>query len=66
MAGDFDVVIDRAFELDGQLKVIVISRSPGRNCMTPAVMGSPVDVVRLPKIDDPVVFQEVKVVSECK
>lgn len=64
-SGGYDVVIERAFELDGQLNIVIISRHPGPRCLTPAVMGAPVDVVRLPKIDEPVVFQEVRVVNEC-
>jgi len=40
--------------------------SPGKGCMTLAVVTAPVDVVRLPKMERSVAFRETEVVHNCE
>lgn len=64
--GGHGIVIARAFEKDGKLVVIVRKQSPGKNCFTTQAVTQPVDIVRLPRTDKPVVFNEFEAVHECK
>jgi hypothetical protein len=58
--GAYWIIIDGACEVDGQLEIFVRSID-GSRCTAPGIMTAPVDVVRLPRIDLPVVFLETEV-----
>lgn len=62
----YEIIIDGACEADNQLEVFVRStnflKCGGQFMMATA----PVDIVRLPKTDLPVVFRETQVASDCK
>jgi hypothetical protein len=58
--GAYWIIIDGACEVDGQLEIFVRSIN-GSRCTAPAIMTAPVDVVRLPRMDLPVVFRETEV-----
>ena len=64
--GGFEITVDRAFERNGALEVIVSKHAPGKNCFTSQALTQPVDVVRLPQTKRKVVFKEAEVVHECK
>ena len=59
-----DIVIDSACEADNQLEVLV--RSTKFLKCGAQVSPEPVEIVRLPKTDLPVVFRETEVTAECK
>jgi hypothetical protein len=62
----YAIIIDGAYERDDRLEVVVKSVV---NLKCGAVLGivtSPIDIVRLPKIERPVVFREIEVVPDCK
>jgi hypothetical protein len=46
--GGYEIAIDGVTHADGQLRVSVVERSPGPNCMTTASLTQPVDVVVVP------------------
>lgn len=64
--GGYDVIVDGVYEKDKKLEVDVKTTSPGRSCGLPGMATEPVDVVRVPKSDYPVVFRETDVTRECK
>lgn len=61
----YAIIVDGAYQQQDRLEVAVRIISP-RGCMTLAMCTAPVDIVRLPKTDLPVVFRETEVVHECK
>ena len=65
-SGGYSILVDRAYEVGDQLQIEVVSRSPGRTCLVPAVMTQPVDVVRLPRMERSVIFHDTEIVHECK
>jgi hypothetical protein len=62
----YAIIIDGAYERDDRLEVVVKS-IVNVNCgaVLPMLI-SPIDIVRLPKIERPVVFREIEVVPDCK
>ncbi len=56
----YGIIIDGACEVADHLEVFVRSIN-GRRCTALAIMTAPVDVVRLPRTDLPVVFRETEV-----
>jgi hypothetical protein len=64
--GGYGITVDRAFQRDGTLEVIVSKHAPGKNCFTSQALTQPVDVVQLPKTKRKVVFKEAEVVHDCK
>jgi hypothetical protein len=64
--GGYGIIIDGAYERDDRIEVIVQSQSPGKSCMTTQAVIQPVDIVLLPKMDRPIVFQEKEEVLECE
>jgi len=61
----YGIIIDRAYERDDQLEVVVRSID-GKGCTALTVITAPVDIVRLAKTERAVVFKEIEVVRECK
>ncbi len=49
--GGHEIAIDRVTQIDGDLTVEVVERTPGPNCMTTASLTQPVDVVVVPASD---------------
>jgi hypothetical protein len=49
--GGHEIVVDRVTEADGELRIDVLEKSPGPNCMTTASLTQPVDVVVVPAAD---------------
>lgn len=64
--GGHGIVVDRAYECDNKVVVIVSRHVPGKNCFTTQALTQPVDIVLMPKTDRPVTFKETEVVHECK
>jgi hypothetical protein len=49
--GGHEIVVDRVTQADGELRIDVLEKSPGPNCMTTASLTQPVDVVVVPAAD---------------
>jgi len=64
--GGYGIVVDRAYERDDRLEVIVRSLTPAKSCFLIQATTAPVDIVRIPKTERSVVFRETEVVHECK
>jgi hypothetical protein len=64
-SGGYGIIIDSAYERSDKLEVIVRSISQG-SCMGLMVVTQPVDIVRIPRSERPIVFREIKAVRECK
>jgi hypothetical protein len=62
----YNIGVDRAHEVDDQLEIVVISTSPGHNCLLEQVVTYPIDIAVLPRTELSVVFKETEVVHECK
>ena len=62
----YEIIIDSACEVDNQLEVLVRSTNFLPCGLYAGLLPQPVDIVRLPKRDLPVVFRETAVTSDCK
>jgi hypothetical protein len=62
----YEIIIDSACEVDNQLEVLVRSTNYLKCGLQLGIVTAPVDIVRLPKTDLPVVFRETEVTSDCK
>ena len=63
-SGGYRIIVNSARELRLRVEVEVLSSSP---CgLAPAIMTAPVDIVRIPRTDFPVTFQEVEAKCERK
>jgi hypothetical protein len=62
----YEIIIDGACALDNQLEVSVRSTNFLKCGLQLGILTAPVDIVRLPKTDLPVVFRETEVTSDCK
>ena len=60
----YGIIVDRAFERDDKLEIVVRSLSQ-KHCGVWPMMTSPADIVRLPKTMRPVVFRETEIVRIC-
>jgi hypothetical protein len=64
--GGFGIIVDSACEREKELVIVVRSISRlGCGGVTQSVT-QPLDIVRLPKTELPVVFREIEVVDDCK
>lgn len=61
----YAIIIEGAYERDDRLEVVVKSVE-NLKCVGLTVLTSPVDIVRLPKVERPVVFREIEVAHDCK
>jgi hypothetical protein len=61
----YGIFIDSAYERNDRLEVVVRSVE-NRRCGGFTMMTAPVDIVRLPKTDRPVLFRETEVVLDCR
>ena len=62
----YAVIIDGAYERNDRLEVIVTSVISSKCGGQYTIVTSPIDIVRLPKIQRPVVFREIEVEPDCK
>jgi hypothetical protein len=62
----YGILIDSACEVDNQLEVLVRSIKLPTCGAEAGLPPEPVDIVRLPKTDLPVVFREIETASDCK
>jgi hypothetical protein len=62
----YEIIIDGACEVDSQLEVLVRSTDFLKCGLQLGILTAPVDIVRFPKTDLPVVFRETEVTSDCK
>lgn len=62
----YAILVDSACEVNNQLEVQVLSTDYNRCGLQPGIGSAPLDMVRVPKTDLPVVFRETEVVSDCK
>lgn len=65
-SGGYSVAVERVDEVGRTLVVEVTRRTPGPSCGTIAALTSPVDIVRLRRIEAPVEFRDRTVVSNCR
>lgn len=65
-SGGYGIIIDHVYQEGNQLEIVVVSRSPGPNCAVTLALTAPVDIVRLPRMEDSAVFQEKEMIEECK
>jgi hypothetical protein len=49
--GGYEIAVDRITQANGELRVEVVERTPGPNCVTTASLTQPVDVVIVPAAD---------------
>jgi PrcB C-terminal len=61
----YAIIIDGAYERNDRLEVVVRSVENRKGCPAYTIMTAPVDIVRLPKTERPVVFREIEVVPDC-
>lgn len=64
-AGGFAISVDSAATSPSGLTIWVGRLSPGSHCVLTAALTAPVDIARLPRIDQPVHFVEVARVDDC-
>ncbi len=65
--GGHEIAVDRVTQIDGELSVEVVERTPGPNCITTASLTQPVDVVVVPSADARSwSFVERKEISGCR
>jgi hypothetical protein len=62
----YGIFIDSAYERNYGLEVVVRSVENRKGCGAMTVMTAPVDIVRLPRTDRPVLFRETEVVPDCR
>ena len=62
----YGIFIDSAYERNYGLEVVVRSLENRKGCGAMTVMTAPVDIVRLPRTDRPVLFRETEVVPDCR
>ena len=62
----YSIIIDGAYERDDRLEVVVNSVINVKCGGVLTMLTSPVDIVRLPKMERAVAFREIEVVPECK
>lgn len=64
-SGGYTVKFDGVTRAGGAALVRYTATSPGRDCMTTQMMTSPVDVVRVPRLDPTVRFERRDVTAAC-
>ena len=64
--GGYGIIVDRAYQRDDRLEIIVRKQSPGQTCFTTQSITQPFDIVLVPKTERLVVFRETEVVHECQ
>ena len=57
-SGGYSIHIDRAYEADGRLHVVVREVTPGPRCATTAALTAPLTAVRVARGEAPVLFVE--------
>ena len=62
----YSIIIDGAYERNDRLEVVVKSVMNLKCGSWLAMVTSPIDIVRLPKIERPVVFREIEVAPDCQ
>ena len=63
--GGFGIIVDSIYERDDKLHVLVKSISPGPKCATTQSLTQPVDIVRLLKSGQSVIFRETSARKDC-
>jgi len=62
----YGIIIESAYERDNQLEISVRSISISlKSCGVFPASISPIDIVRIPKTERPVVFRETEAVRDC-
>ena len=64
-SGGFGIIVDDVRERNDRLEVIVKSISPGKNCGVLSALTQPVDIVRLLRSKQTVIFRETHVTKSC-
>ena len=63
--GGYGIDVAEVREAEGALHVVVRETAPGDRCMTTAALTAPVAVVRVPRSDARIVFEERQVTVDC-
>jgi hypothetical protein len=64
--GGYGIIVDRAYQRDDRVEVIVRKQTPGKACGTTQAITQPVDIVRIPRTKRVLVFRETEVVHQCE
>jgi PrcB C-terminal len=62
----YDVFVETASDTTSGTNVVIRSVSPGGDCTVATVLTAPVDIVRLPRRDGPVIFDERSRIELCR
>ncbi len=61
----YSIEITELTAFDHHIRARVVSRVPGRNCMTATALTHPYHLVRIPKTDKDILFSEKRIVHSC-
>lgn len=62
----YSIEIENISAFDNYMRVQVVSRVPGKKCMTGAAMTHPYHLVRIPKTDKDIIFSEKLIMKNCQ
>ena len=65
-SGGYSIYIDSAYQRADHVEVVVRKVSPGSRCVVTAAFTQPVDIARIPRVNQPVRYQEQSVVHHCE
>ncbi|HEX7090550.1 MAG TPA: protease complex subunit PrcB family protein [Longimicrobiales bacterium] len=65
-SGGYAIDVEGVYRTESRLHVVVRETSPGRSCVTPAVVLTPVVAILTQRTEDEVTFVERKTVHECE
>lgn len=65
-SGGYNIEISKIIENNNDIEVLIKETSPGADCITPAVITSPYQIVKLQKSEKEVVYKTEKVIINCK
>ncbi|NIN49936.1 MAG: protease complex subunit PrcB family protein [Gemmatimonadales bacterium] len=63
--GGHDIRVDQVYRAGERIVVVVREISPGPSCMVTMGLTAPIDIVRIPRSEDPVTFAENAETQEC-
>jgi hypothetical protein len=64
-SGGYSIYVERAYQRDGRVEVLIRSVSPAPTCGTTAALTQPVDIALMPRTEQPIVFIEHAEVLDC-
>lgn len=64
-SGGHVILVDSAYRRDDHVEVVILIRSPGRDCLTTRAITHPVDAAIMPRTTLPVRFRQRSIVADC-